>query len=194
MSAATAPFLRRCLAWLLDALALSLLATAATWRWTAAAAPATLAAMQALRALATTKLVDGLLAGTAPFALVQALLHDPAMLQAAARLQDALLALLLPWTLAWALLAFGWHVAGDLSPWHGSPGKHLLGLHVASADGDALSPRQALLREAASALSWLTLNLGHALALLPPRRQSLHDRIARTRVKKGARVIYRLKR
>jgi len=38
------------------------------------------------------------------------------------------------------------------------------------------------LREAASLLSWLTLNLGHALALAAPRRQALHDRIAGTRI------------
>jgi uncharacterized RDD family membrane protein YckC len=96
--------------------------------------------------------------------------------------QDALWALLVPWCVAYAQLAFAWHVAGDLSPWRASPGKHALGLRVEALDGAAPTAPQAMLREAAGALSWLTLNLGHALALLPPRRQSLHDRIARTRV------------
>ena len=82
----------------------------------------------------------------------------------------------------YALPAFAWHVAGDLSRWRGSPGKHWLGLRVETLDGSAPAPLQAMLREAGSALSWLTLNLGHALAFVPPRRQSLHDRVARTRV------------
>ncbi len=170
------------MSWLLDALLLALPATAIAWHRVAPAARALPDAMRALRDLATSKLMDGLLAGAQPVALSQSLLHDPAMLDAAARVQDALLALFVPWLLAYAVLALAWHVAGDLSPWRGSPGKHWLGLRVESIDGGAPTPRQALLREAGSALSWLTLNLGHALALLPPRRQSLHDRLARTRV------------
>jgi len=177
-----APFLRRSFAWLIDATLLSSLATALAWHWIAPAASASVDAVRALDDIATHKLVDGLIAGTPPMAMVQSLLHDPAMLLAAARVQDGLWALLAPWTLAYAVLAFAWHVAGDLSPWRGSPGKHWLGLRVEAIDGGAPTPRQAMLREAGSALSWLTLNLGHALALLPPRRQSLHDRIARTRV------------
>lgn len=178
----TAPFFRRALAWLADAIVLSVLATALTWHWIAPAAGASASAMRALRDLADAKLLDGLLAGIGPPALVQSLLHDPTMLLAASRVQDALRALLAPWTLGYASLAFAWHVAGDLSAWQGSPGKHWLGLRVEALDGGAPSPKQAALREAGSALSWITLNLGHALALLPPRRQSLHDRLAATRV------------
>lgn len=180
-----APFLRRSAAWLLDALPLSLLATATAWHWIAPAARALPVAVRALRDLATAKLVDGLLGGAHPVALAQSLLHDAALLGAAARVQDALSALVAPWILAYALPALAWHVAGDLSPWRGSPGKHWLGLRVESVGGGAPSATQALVREAGSALSWLTLNLGHALALLPPRRQSLHDRLARTRVVEG---------
>lgn len=180
-----APFLRRGLAWLIDAAVLSLLATALAWRWIAPATSASIAAARALDELTTRKLVDGLIAGTPPMAVAQSLLHDPAMLLAAARLQDALWASLAPWTVAYAVLAFAWHVAGDLSPWRGSPGKHWLGLRVEAIDGGAPTARQAVLREAGSALSWLSLNLGHALALLPPRRQSLHDRLADTQVRQA---------
>lgn len=179
-----APFLRRSAAWLFDAAVLSLLATALAWRWVAPASTASIAAVRALDDLATRRLVGGLVDGTPPMAMMQSLLHDPAMLLAAARVQDASWSLLVPWTLAYALLAFAWHVAGDLSPWRGSPGKHWLGLRVETIDGGAPTARQAMLREAGSALSWLTLNLGHALALLPPRRQSLHDRLADTQVRK----------
>jgi uncharacterized RDD family membrane protein YckC len=178
-----APFLRRSVAWLIDATVLSLLATVFTWRWIAPAANASIASMSALEDLATHKLVDALLAGTPLAGMLQALLHDPAMLLAAARVQDALWLLLVPWTLAYAVLAFAWHVAGDLSPWRGSPGKRWLGLRVETLDGGRPTARQAMLREAGSSLSWLTLNLGHALALLPPRRQSLHDRLAGTQVR-----------
>lgn len=178
----TAPFLRRSLAWLLDAIVLSALATALTWRSTAPAAEALVATARTLSDAVAQRLVDGMLAGTQAPALVHALMHDPALLSAAARVQDALWALLVPWCVAYALLAFVWHVAGDLSPWRGSPGKRLLGLHVESTDGRAMTLVQAALREAGSALSWLTLNLGHLLALLPPKRQSLHDRLASTRV------------
>lgn len=181
-----APFLRRSLAWLIDAAVLSLLATALAWRWIAPAASASVVAVRALDDITTHKLVDALLAGTPPMAMARSLLHDSAMLLAAARLQDALWALLAPWTLTYVVLAFAWHVAGDLSPWRGSPGKHWLGLRVEASDGGMPTARQAMLREAGSALSWLTLNLGHALALLPPRRQSLHDRLADTQVRKPA--------
>lgn len=178
-----APFLRRGFAWLIDATAVSVLAAAFAWHWIAPATSASLLATHALQDLAAHRLVDGLVAGTPPMAMVQALLHDPAMLLAAARVQDALWSLLVPWTLAYAVLAFAWHVGGDLSPWRGSPGKHWLGLRVEAIDGGMPTVRQAMLREAGSALSWLTLNLGHALALLPPRRQSLHDRLAGTQVR-----------
>ena len=181
-----APFLRRSVAWLADATMLSLLATALAWRWIAPATSASIAATGNLRDLTTHRLVDALLAGTPPMAMVQSLLHDPVLLLAAARLQDALWSLLAPWTLAYAVLAFAWHVGGDLSPWRGSPGKHWLGLRVETLDGGVPTARKAMLREAGSALSWLTLNLGHALALLPPRRQSLHDRLAGTQVRQAA--------
>jgi uncharacterized RDD family membrane protein YckC len=183
---ATAPrsasFLRRSFAWLLDAIPLALLATALAWHWAAPAAVRFSAGYRALSDLVAQRMVDGLLAGTQAPALAHALVRDPVLQAAAAHVQDALFALLVPWTLAYAALAFAWHVAGDLSPWRASPGKHALGLRVEALDGAAPTAPQAMLREAAGALSWLTLNLGHALALLPPRRQSLHDRIARTRV------------
>jgi len=181
-NARPAPFLRRSLAWLLDAGAVGALATALTWRWSAPAAQAFAAASRALSDAVARRLVDGLLDGTPLPALARALLHEPALLQAAARVEGALWSLLLPWCAGYALLAFAWHVAGDVSPWHGSPGKRLLGLRVEAAAGGAPGLRRAALREAASLLSWLTLNLGHALALAAPRRQALHDRIAGTRV------------
>jgi uncharacterized RDD family membrane protein YckC len=159
-----------------------MLATALAWHWVAPAAAGFSGSCRALSDLVAQRLVDGMLAGTPAPMLAHALMHDPALQAAAARTQDALWALFMPWTLAYAALAFAWHVAGDLSRWQASPGKRAFGLRVQALDGGAPTARQAILREAGSALSWLTLNLGHALALVPPRRQSLHDRIAGTRV------------
>ena len=48
---------------------------------------------------------------------------------------------------------------------------------VADADARATLPRVAV-RHVAGALSWLTLNLGHALAAVPPQKRALHDYIA----------------
>jgi uncharacterized RDD family membrane protein YckC len=178
-----AGFLRRSAAWTIDATAISALATLATWRWVAPAASAVVASVQALADAMAQRLVDGMLAGTLAPVLVQRLLHDPSVLAHAASVEAALWSLLAPWLLAYAAFALAWHVAGDLSRWRGSPGKHWLGLRVERADGGgAPTPAQALLRETGSVLSWLTLNLGHALALVPPRRQALHDLLSRTRV------------
>lgn len=178
----SAPILRRSVAWLIDALMVSAIATAASWRWTAAALSSCASSLRALQDAVSARVVEALLAGAQPAAMLRELQHDPALLLAAQRVQDALVPLLVSWGLAYAVFAFAWHVAGDLSSWQGSAGKRLLGLRVEAIDGRAPTGRQAALREAGSALSWLTLNLGHVLALVPPRRQSLHDRLARTRV------------
>jgi uncharacterized RDD family membrane protein YckC len=80
-------------------------------------------------------------------------------------------------------VALLWHVGGERSRWQGSPGKHALRLRVVDADADRRPTlAQSLLRHVAGALSWLSLNLGHALAAVPPQRRALHDYLARSRV------------
>jgi uncharacterized RDD family membrane protein YckC len=188
MTAATpaaAGFWRRTFAWMLDFLVLGTLAallarTPMQRGWEAGFAAARLLSERAAQAL-----VDGMLDGVRLPALVQSLLHDPKLLEPAASLQAALWQATLPWLLGYALLALGWHVGGELSPWQGSPGKHALGLRVTDLQGRRLSPPRVGLRHVAGLLSWLTLNLGHLLAALPPHRRALHDRIA------GARVVRR---
>lgn len=128
-------------------------------------------------------LVDGMLDGTRLPVLVQSLLHDPRLIESATALQSGLWRLATPFLLGYALLALAWHVGGELSPWQGSPGKHLLGLRVTDLQGRRLSLPRALLRHVAGLLSWLTLNLGHALAAVPPQKRALHDHVA------GARVV-----
>src|SRR5690606_34911516 len=142
-------------------------------------------AMQQLSGRTADAMYDELMAGTPLAAMVPRLLHDPRLLEAAAVLHSALWQMFLPPLLGYALLALLVHVGGELSPWQGSPGKRLLGLKVTGMAGERLPWPRVLLRHAAGLLSWLSLNLGHAMAALPPDRQALHDRIA------GARVVAR---
>ena len=56
-----------------------------------------------------------------------------------------------------------------------------LGLRVAAADGRVPGTGRLLLRFFAGSLSWLSLNIGHALAGFPP-YLALHDHASGTRV------------
>lgn len=182
---AAAGFWRRTAAWMLDFLALGTIATLLAWTPMQSGWATTRAAASLLSERTAQALVDGMLDGVQLPALVQMLRHDPRLLEPAAALQAGLWQLALPWLLGYALLALAWHVGGELSPWQGSPGKHALGLEVTDLQGRRLSLPRALLRHVAGLLSWLTLNLGHAMALLPPQKRALHDHIA------GARVVRR---
>lgn len=117
----------------------------------------------------------------APADIARQLLADPAMAAATERLQSAIGAILFTPLLVYAVLALPWSVLFEQSPWQATPGKRALGLVVADAQGRRLKGGHALLRFLACGLSWLTLNLGHALAALPP-HLALHDRISDTRV------------
>ena len=97
-------------------------------------------------------------------------------------LSDAIGALLMPPLLVFPLLALAWFVGFEASSRQATPGKRLLGLRVVDVDGRGIGLLRAVQRHLAGTLSWLTLNIGHLLAALPPQRLALHDRIAGTRV------------
>src|SRR5690606_23544211 len=80
------------------------------------------------------------------------------------------------------LLALAWFAAWEGSPGQATPGKRALGLRVCTLQGGPVGVARAAGRHLAGILSWLTLNIGHLLALAPPQYQALHDRIAGTRV------------
>ncbi len=61
-------------------------------------------------------------------------------------------------------------------------GKRMLGIKVTNANGEPIGLPQSIGRYFAASLSWITLNLGHALAAWTPERRALHDYIASTRV------------
>jgi uncharacterized RDD family membrane protein YckC len=124
---------------------------------------------------------DALGAPQAPADLARQLLADPALASASERLQSAIGAILFTPLLVYLVLALPWSVLFEQSSWQATPGKRALGLVATDADGRRLKGGHAVLRFLAGAVSWLTLNLGHALAALPP-HLALHDRISDTRV------------
>lgn len=114
--------------------------------------------------------------------LALALMRDPALAAGAASLQGALLGLVAPPLAMFVTLFLAWSLGFERSRLRATPGKRALGLHVAAADGSEATTGALLLRFLSGALSWLSLNLGHAMAAAPPRHAALHDRISRTRV------------
>lgn len=103
--------------------------------------------------------------------------------------QDALAQLLPPvlWftalsTLGYAVLAAVYFIGMEGSLRQATLGKHLLGLKVTARDGTAPGLARVAGRFVAASLSWLTLNLGHALAGWTRERRALHDYLAGTRV------------
>src|SRR5690606_12838978 len=108
---------------------------------------------------------------------------DPALLAAAGALQSAVFALLSVALAAFVPLFLAWCVAFERSRWQATPGKRALGLRVVAADGTRAGLGAVVLRFVAGTLSWLTLNLGHLMAALPPQHAALHDHLSGTRVR-----------
>ena len=138
--------------------------------------------LQAIASAFPRLLGDALATAQTPTEMARQLLADPVMAAAAERLQSALGTLLFTPVLVYALLALPWSILFEQSSWQATPGKRALGLRVADERGRRLKAGHALLRYLACGLSWLSLNVGHAMAALPPRRLALHDRLSDTRV------------
>lgn len=181
-----AGFWARYAAWSLDAACLApLVALLCASRVRHAFADAG-AAYHALAAEIPHLLGDALGTMQPPTDAARQLLMDPAIAAASERLQAALGSIVYTPLLVYVLLALLWSIGFEQSHWQATPGKRALGLVVVDEHGHRLKAGHALLRFLASALSWLTLNLGHALAMLPPKHLALHDRISDTRVLRRA--------
>jgi uncharacterized RDD family membrane protein YckC len=184
--AGRAGFWQRTVGWTLDAALLAPPALLLTWPWIAAPLRAVAARWDALLHATGTAMAQALLRAQGEIAgllsLVLALVHDPALREANARLSSALWAAVWPPLLAFVLLGAAWQVGFERSRWQASPGRRALGLHVEDSEGRRLSARRALARHLAGTLSWLTLNIGHLMAAAAPRHLALHDRISDTRV------------
>jgi len=182
-AAAPAGFWRRYAAWSLDVALIGVVSTALTWSQLLAGWRETSTALRQLSDLLGRALADALLQGTQPAALMQSFLADPRIHAAAQAMQAGVAQLVLPWLLCTLVLAALYFIGFEASPWQATPAKRALHLRVVAAAGDGrASPARIALRHVAGALSWLTLNLGHALAAVPPYKRALHDYIAGTRV------------
>lgn len=168
-----AGFWQRELAWLIDATLLGVASQVLLLVWMALPLPWPVALeAAALRAL----LEQALVLVTDPLAPPAAL---AAMLHALLRVLGWTTALA---TLAYALLALPYFVLMESGPMRASIGKQVLGLVAGDPGGRPLGRGRAIARHLASALSWATLNLGHALAAWTPTRRALHDRLTGTGV------------
>jgi uncharacterized RDD family membrane protein YckC len=177
-----AGFWQRGVAWTLDAAVLGPASLALAWPRLRAAGATWEDALGRLGE----RVGEVALAGTPPQELPALLMRDPVLAEAVAALHGATGSALVPVVAAFAALGALWNVLGERSRWQGSPGKRLLGLRVTDRAGHPPRIVRSLSRHLAGAASWLTLNLGHALAALPPEHLALHDRIAGTRVLAGA--------
>jgi uncharacterized RDD family membrane protein YckC len=181
MTVPAAGLTRRYAAWSLDFTVVAALALLATWSRMQAALHALQDAFSALSTDLGNRLGAAVLHGMSPDALATQLLADPGVHAGADTVQAALLGLCVPPLVAYALLGLLYHVGTGAGPWQASPGQRALGLAVVRADGTRAPLPRLVVRYLASALSWLTLNLGHALALAPPHR-TLHDLLSGTAV------------
>lgn len=87
------------------------------------------------------------------------------------------------WTLGFVALFYGvGSVIAEGGPQQATWGKRWLGLETVDLEGQGLAYPQAGLRFAAGALSWLTLNFGHAMVKFRSDRRALHDLVAGTQV------------
>jgi len=171
-------FWHRYAAWSLDFLAIAAIAWFATRAKVLAGLDAAGAGWRQLFDRAAQAMSDALLSGRD----LQASLQDPALQAAARAVQDGLEQATLPFAFACAGITLLWHGLGEASPWQGSPGKHAFGLVATDLDGQPPGVARAFARQAAGLASWITLNLGHLLAMFPPQHRALHDLIAGTRV------------
>jgi uncharacterized RDD family membrane protein YckC len=82
----------------------------------------------------------------------------------------------------YVVLAAGYFIGMEASRRQATLGKQLLGIKVTARDGGPPGLARVAGRFVATTLSWLTLNLGHALAGWTRERRALHDYLAGTRV------------
>jgi hypothetical protein len=183
--AVPAGFLAREAAWSLDATIVFAATTLLTWMKVANALVTLQQAWRQLQQVAAARMAEALSQVSDPVGLVTQLLRDPALRDTAAAVESAVYGVLLPPLLVFVVLAAGYWIGFERSAWQATPGKRALALQVTDRQGRRLDLARAAARHVAGALSWLTLNLGHALAAVPPQKRALHDYIAGTRVVHG---------
>lgn len=143
-------------------------------------------AWQALTKLLQDSLMARVLAApeqlAAPGQLARKLLADAPLQAALGAGADRLSAALVQATLLATALAALYFIGFEGSRWAATPGKRLLRLQVRAISGQRLSWPRTALRFAAGSLSWLSLNLGHALVGWRRDGRALHDLVAGSQV------------
>lgn len=180
-----ASFWRRYAAWSLDAAIVGVPIALVAWPYWRASMHRIATAFDAVAARFAELMVEGLRSVEHPLVLAQAWLHDARLHDAIAGLEAATFDALKPGVIAFVAMAALYWIVFECSRWQATPGKRALGLVVTDLRGERLNLFRAITRHGAGALSWLTLNLGHALAAIPPHKRALHDYLA------GARVMQR---
>ena len=177
-----AGFWRRYLAWSLDVLLLSpvlVMLAAPAIRESLAAAHRLMAALQSWM-MDRVFSADGAI--TDPLALARQLLADPQQRALVSEQIDRMGSALVQACLLVAGIAALYFIGFEASRWQATPGKRLLGIVVQSEHGGRLGLARTALRFFAGSLSWLSLNLGHALAGWRKDGRALHDLLAGARV------------
>jgi uncharacterized RDD family membrane protein YckC len=168
-AAAPAGFWKRYVAYFVDLVVLGIAVEVATSLWFAVAGNADEARVEAMLQGSMGDLAQGGLPGGDPTAM----LGD---------LTGLLWHSLVVGTVAYFVLAVPYFVLQEASRHRATLGKRMVGIVVTDAAGARISHARALGRFLAAGLSWLTLNLGHALAAWTPSKRALHDYLAGTRV------------
>lgn len=181
---APAGFWKRYVAYSLDAAIVGLPTLALVWSQECAWAAKLSRAYAALQERLNVALDALLLRGEPPpsAALLIGALMDPAVLAAVDAVAAIALRMLALAAGVYATLGAACWIVGERSSWQATLGKRALGLIATDARGARLGWGRAAARHFAGALSWLTLNLGHALAAWTRDGRALHDMIAGTRV------------
>ncbi len=182
MAEVPAGFWKRYAAWTLDAAILAL----PVWLLSAGRMRAQLRMLhEAAASLFDTvaqRMVDALLRGVEPLALAYRLAGDAGVREALHVVALGVFALLIVPAAWFALLAAAYWIGFEASPWQATPGKRALGLRTTGLEGEKLHGSLTVARHFAGTLSWLTLNIGHAMAARAPQKRALHDLIAGARV------------
>ncbi|OGT60831.1 MAG: hypothetical protein A3E01_19830 [Gammaproteobacteria bacterium RIFCSPHIGHO2_12_FULL_63_22] len=177
-----AGFWRRYLAWSLDIGLLSpllVLLVAPAVRESVAAANRLLATLQSWM-MDRVFSADGAI--TDPLALARQLMADPQQRALVSEQINRTGSAVLQACLLIAGIAALYFIGFEASRWQATPGKRLLGVQVQSEHGGRLGLARTALRFFAGSLSWLSLNLGHALAGWRQDGRALHDLLAGARV------------
>lgn len=181
--ARAAGFWRRCAAWTLDTALLALPVALFFGEHLARTLAHATVQFAALSDLLAQRMAEVLMTMQPSLEALLALAADPALHRATTALHAGLgRGLLLP-VACLVVLSLAWHLLFEgVALRAATPGQRALGLRVEAAGGGRASPGRLLARFFAGGVSWLTLNIGHAIAAVPPRHLALHDVLSGTRV------------